>query len=64
MARYKVEQKVLCEVKVWYEIECSTMENALDMVALNTSPTDRTMDGTDYEIQSDNKIIKTMIVEV
>ena len=65
MAIYKVRQRVLCEVSVWYEVECDTMENALGKVAFNTSPTSMSLlDGNDYEITSDEKILSTTIEEV
>ena len=64
MARYKVVQEVVCVVRVWYELERDTMEEVLDVVALNTTPTDRSMDGADYEIIEDKAIVKTLIEEV
>lgn len=64
MARYKVVQEVNCVVRVWYELERATMEEVLDRIALNTTPTDRSMDGADYEIIEDKSIIKTIIEEV
>ena len=64
MARYKVVQEVECVVRVWYELERDTMEEVLDVVAIHTTPTDRSMDGADYEIIQDKAIIRTVIDEV
>ena len=61
MARYKVVQEVQCVVRVWYELERDTMEEVLDVGAWNTTPTDRSMDGADYEIISDDKITLTKV---
>lgn len=55
--KYKVEQVVLCEVRVWGVIEAKSMEEALGRVsAANTGSGDY-----DHEIISD---IKTIIVKI
>lgn len=63
MAKFSVEQIVLCEVKVWYKVEALDHTEALAIVAKNDCPTDRSISGTDYEIISDNEILKTNVEE-
>jgi hypothetical protein len=61
MSKFNVEQIVLCEVRVWYTVEANNHTQALEIVAKNDCPTDRSMDGTDYEIISDTEILKTKV---
>lgn len=62
MAKFKVEQKVLCEVNVWYELEADSVESALINIASWTDPTANP--DADHEIVSDTKILKTTVTEV
>lgn len=61
MSKFKVVQEVQCVVRVWYELECDNLEKALYIIGENYSPTDRSIDGTDYEIISDDKILSTKV---
>jgi hypothetical protein len=63
MKKYKVTQIVQCKVRVWYEVESECLEDALIKIGRNTSPTDKAIDGTDYEIVEDEFIKRTIIEE-
>ena len=64
MAKFEVNQIVLCEVRVSYFVEAVNHQEALRIASENDSPTDRSADGCDYEIISDNAILKTTLKEV
>lgn len=65
MKKFKVQQVVLCEVSVWFTVQAESHTEALELVAQEGAPTSRSiMDGADYEITSDNNILKTLIEEV
>jgi hypothetical protein len=59
MAKFKVNQIVICEVRVWYEVDALTHSDALDIVAKKRCPTSE--DGADYEIISDVEIKSTKV---
>lgn len=61
MPKFRVDQLVLCEVKVWYNLEADTMEDALNKVAEIKTPTCAV--DVDWEITSDQNIITTSIKE-
>jgi hypothetical protein len=61
MAKFKVEQVVQCEVRVWYVVNAPTHQEALAIVSKNDCPTSGSIAGTDYEIISDGKIKYTLI---
>jgi hypothetical protein len=61
MKKYRVEQLVLCEVRVWNVVEAPTHEQALQIVAGFEAPT--SVDGKDYEINSDVSILSTKVTE-
>ena len=62
MKKFNVEQTVLCEVNVQYVIEAETHEEALVILSSNKSPT--SVDGVDYEIISDVRILNTKMYAV
>jgi hypothetical protein len=59
MAKFKVNQIVMCEVRVWYVVDAPTHSEALDMVAKKRCPTSEA--GADYEITSDTAITYTKV---
>lgn len=59
MAKFRVSQTVMCEVKVWYVVDTIDHASAIAEVAGNQSPT--TVSGSDYEIVSDKAITFTMV---
>ena len=59
MTKYKVEQLVMCEVRVWYTVEAPNHSDAVLAVAKNNCPT--CAEGRDFEIISDNEIKYTLI---
>jgi hypothetical protein len=59
MAKFRVSQTVMCEVKVWYVVDTIDHASAIAEVAGNASPT--TVSGSDYEIVSDHAIAFTMV---
>ena len=61
MKKFKVVQKVLCEVFVKHTVEAHTHEQALRLVGGFDSPT--SVFGADYEIISDNAILSTTVTE-
>lgn len=63
MVKYNVSQLVDCVVRVWYEVEGDTFEDVMNKIAKNTSPTDKSINGTDYEIIEDRGVIRTVITE-
>lgn len=64
MKKYKVEQVVQCDVRVWYTVEALSHDQALRKIAEIDCPTSGSvMDGTDYEIISDNAIIYTKVLK-
>jgi hypothetical protein len=62
MAKYRVSQLVMCEVKVWYEVDAIDHASALAEVAKNDTPT--CVDGRDFEIISDKEITFTKVEAV
>ena len=62
--KYRVSQLMNCVVRVWYEIESDSFDEVINKVAQNKSPTDKSIDGTDYEIIEDLDIFRTVINEV
>ena len=62
--KYRVSQFLNCVVRVWYEIESDSFDEVINKVAQNKSPTDKSIDGTDYEIIEDLDIFRTVINEV
>jgi hypothetical protein len=58
MKRFKVEQLILCEVRVWGYVEADHMPDALTKIALEVGTDNRDYD---HEIIGD---IKTLSVEV
>jgi len=61
MAKFKVNQIVMCEVRVWYVVDAPTHSEALALVASRRCPTSE--DGADYEITSDTAITYTKVEE-
>lgn len=62
MAKFRVSQTVMCEVKVWYMVNAIDHTSALEEVAGNASPT--AVSGSDYEIVSDKAIALTIVEEM
>lgn len=64
MAKFFVNQRVLCEVSVTYHIEADSHEKALLKISDIKSPTSiGIMDGMDYEIIDDVEILKTTVIK-
>lgn len=62
MSKFKVNQIVLCEVRVTYSVTAETHQDALRIASKNDSPTSGgLLNGYDYEIISDLSIIKTEV---
>lgn len=59
MAKFKVNQIVMCEVRAWYVVDAPTHSEALALVASKRSPTSES--GVDYEITSDTAITYTKV---
>ena len=62
MSNFKVNQIVLCEVRVTYFVTAETHQDALRVASKNDSPTSGDLlNGYDYEIISDLSIVKTEV---
>jgi hypothetical protein len=61
MKKFRVEQVIQCEVRVWYTVETLSHDSALKKVAEVDCPT--CADGADYEIISDGAVIYTKVLE-
>jgi hypothetical protein len=66
MAKFSVEQVVLCEVRVWYQLEANSDTHALKIVSEDECPTsnDTGKPFRDYEIISDGKMSYTKIERI
>ena len=61
MAKFFVNQRVLCTVSVTYKIDANTHEDALKQISDIGSPT--SMTSVDYEIVDDVEILKTTVIK-
>ena len=62
MPKFQVRQIVQCEVHVWYTVEAANQAEAEKIAKLNDTPT--CVDGADYEIVNDGKVLSTKITEL
>jgi hypothetical protein len=62
MKKFRVEHVVLCEVRVWYQVDANNHSEALEIVSKVDCPTGSSIiNGADYEIISDNEILYTKV---
>lgn len=61
MAKFFVNQRLLCEVSVSYPIDADTHEDALKQISVIGSPT--CIASVDYEIVDDVEILKTTVIK-